>query len=85
MDLKDKIKHFDLEQDDEKVSFDMVSLFTNIPTHLAIKNIMTKFETVKKDTAIPRAKILQYCLSENNYFKYGDTFYHGDTFYQYFT
>ncbi|XP_075157976.1 uncharacterized protein LOC142231244 [Haematobia irritans] len=79
MEVKEKIKDVILEKDDIIVSFDVVSLFTNIPTHLAIKIIMGKWDKLKEYTKIPKQKILQilqFCLNDNNYFKQDDTFYH---------
>lgn len=40
--LKERTKDIYLDKDEIIVSFDVISLFTNIPTHLAIKNIMDK-------------------------------------------
>lgn len=77
--LKEKIADLNLDNEDIMVSFDVVSLFTNIPTHLAMKNIMDKWETLKTHTNISRPrfhKILQFCLVDNNYFTYNNKFYH---------
>ena len=76
--LKDKMKEISLEEDEILVSFDVVSLFTNIPTYTAIKIIMQKWEILKEHTKIPKKdflKILQFCLTDNNYFRYENTFY----------
>ncbi|XP_075162990.1 uncharacterized protein LOC142235613 [Haematobia irritans] len=78
LNLKQKLKSVILEDDDIIVSFDVVSLFTNIPTHLAIKNIMDKWEILKKNTTIPKLtflKILNFCLKDNNYFMYSGKVY----------
>ena len=69
--LKAKLEDIILEQDDILVSFDAVSLFTNIPTNLAIRNIMDNWTTISKHTDIPKQKflkILNFCLIDNNYF-----------------
>ena len=53
-------------------------LFTNIPTYLAIKNVMEKWENIKQNTHITKSKFLQilnFCLRDNNYFKYMDQTY----------
>lgn len=79
IELKAKINELTLEKDDILVSFDVVSLFTNIPTYLAIKNIMDKWETLKGQTEISKntfLKLLQFCLNDNNYFTYAGKFYH---------
>lgn len=77
--LKDKLSEILLDKDDIIVSFDVVSLFTNIPIHLAINNILDKWETLKQHTTIKKTqflRLLQFCLTENNYFTYDNRFYH---------
>lgn len=67
-----------LDDDEILISLDVVSLFTNIPIHLAIKNIMTQWNNLRDITKIPKTqflKILQFCLNDNNYFIYGDNIY----------
>lgn len=76
--LKNKLDNFNIENNDTLVSFDVISLFTNIPTYLAIKIIMTQWEQVKKYTNLPKnifLKILQFCLKDNNYFAYDNNIY----------
>ena len=76
--LKHKLKDFTLKPDEIIVSFDVVSLFTNIPTHLAIRNIMDQWDKIKEHTNITRAgflKILNFCLKDNNYFTFNNKFY----------
>ncbi|XP_075167739.1 uncharacterized protein LOC142239876 [Haematobia irritans] len=77
--LKDRLKNVSLDENDILVSFDVVSLFTNIPIHLAIKNIMTQWKSLETHTKIPKTqflKLLQFCLNDNNYFKYGEILYY---------
>ncbi|XP_065358792.1 uncharacterized protein LOC135952935 [Calliphora vicina] len=79
VELKRKLESVSLENDDIMVSFDVVSLFTNIPIHLAIRNILDKWKTLKEHTAIPRQtflKILQFCLTDNKYLTFDNKFYH---------
>ena len=79
MELKQKLDDVSLENDETMVSFDVVSLFTNIPIHLAIRNILDKWKILKEHTTIPRQtflKILQFCLTDNNYFTFDNKFYH---------
>ncbi|XP_065369064.1 uncharacterized protein LOC135961492 [Calliphora vicina] len=79
VELKRKLESVSLENDDIMVSFDVVSLFTNIPIHLAIRNILDKWKTLKEHTAIPRQtflEILQFCLTDNNYLTFDNKFYH---------
>lgn len=78
LELKQQLSIIQLEEDEILVSFDVVSLFTNIPTYLAIKNIMMEWDTIKEHTNISKPKfldILNFCLKENNYFKYDDKYY----------
>lgn len=78
LELKSKLGEVVLDEDDILISLDVVSLFTNIPTHLAISNIMAQWDTLKEHTKIPRTqflKLLKFCLNDNNYFVYGDSFY----------
>ncbi|XP_073824918.1 uncharacterized protein [Musca autumnalis] len=78
VELKEKLNAISFDKDDILVSFDIVSLFTNIPIHLAIKNILDKWEILQKHTTIPKRRflvLLQFCLIDNNYFKYDETTY----------
>lgn len=71
--LKEQLVDIKLDKDNILISFDVVSLFTNIPVHTAIKNIMGKWNTIKNFTKIPSSKfleILKFCLTDNNYFMY---------------
>ena len=80
LDFCDQIKHVKLEEDDELVSFDVVSLFTSIPVELAIQvatDVLSKEDTLHDRTAIPVEDIvdlLDFCLSITN-FKYNNTHY----------
>ena len=73
-----RLEKIELEEDETFISLDVVSLFTNIPIYLAIKNIIEKQENIKQHTNIKKSKflhILNFCLKDNNYFKYmGQTF-----------
>ena len=80
LDFCDQIKHVKLEEDDEMVSFNAVSLFTSIPVELAIQvatDVLSKDDTLYDRTAIPVKDIidlLEFCLSTTN-FKYNNTHY----------
>lgn len=77
--LKEKLDGVTIDVNDVLVSFDVVSLFTNIPIHLAIRNILDKWENIKEHTRISKSqflKILQFCLNENNYFTFDNKYYH---------
>lgn len=76
--LIEKLKNTFIDDTEIMVSFDVVSLFTNIPTHLAIKTIMGKWDELKQHTNIPKTKflkMLQFCLTDNNYFTYDNNIY----------
>lgn len=76
--LKEKIQHISIEEDDTLISLDVVSLFTNIPIHLAIKIITKKWDTIKPHTDISKnqfIKLLEFCLKDNNYFKFNNKIY----------
>ncbi|XP_075158123.1 uncharacterized protein LOC142231400 [Haematobia irritans] len=78
LELKVKLDNIYLDEDDILISLVVVSLFTNIPIHLAIKNIMTKWESLQNHTKIPKSqflKALQFCLNDNNYFIFEDNIY----------
>ncbi|XP_075163076.1 uncharacterized protein LOC142235701 [Haematobia irritans] len=78
LELKVKLDNIYLDEDDILISLDVVSLFTNIPIHLAIKYIMTKWESLQNHTKIPKSqflKALQFCLNDNNYFIFEDNIY----------
>lgn len=76
--VKEELKVLTLKEDDVVISFDAVSLFTNIPIYLAIKIIMKKWSTLSQHTDIKRndfLKILNFCLNDNNYFMLDKTIY----------
>ncbi|XP_055854557.1 uncharacterized protein LOC129918193 [Episyrphus balteatus] len=76
--LQEKLKDITLDDDDVMVSFDVISLFTNIPTYLAIKNILKEWNIIKDHTKIPKTKflkLLEFCLRDNNYFQFDEKFY----------
>ncbi|XP_075158034.1 uncharacterized protein LOC142231304 [Haematobia irritans] len=69
--LKNNLKDLILDKNEILVSFDVISLFTNIPIHTAIQIIMKKWDIINDITKIPRSKfleILKFCLMDNNYF-----------------
>lgn len=77
--LKEKLIDLELHKDEVLISFDVVSLFTNIPVHLAIKNIMAQWNVIQQHTKIPKSqflKMLEFCLKDNNYLKFDTKIYH---------
>ncbi|XP_067617033.1 uncharacterized protein [Eurosta solidaginis] len=76
--LKERLQNMIIDKEEALVSFDVVSLFTNIPTNLAIRIIMEKFDKINSLTNIPKCKfqeILRFCLLDNNYFIYDNDIY----------
>ncbi|XP_037942439.1 uncharacterized protein LOC119675315 [Teleopsis dalmanni] len=76
--LLEKLKHIKLEDNEILISFDVISLFTNIPTNLATKIILEKWDIIKNTTNISKAKfsrILDFCLKDNNYLIFDDQIY----------
>ncbi|XP_067617449.1 uncharacterized protein [Eurosta solidaginis] len=62
--LKERLKNINIEDDEVLISFDVISLFTNIPTHLAIQTIMKQWSQLEKHTNISRKQfqnILEFC------------------------
>lgn len=71
VELKNKLNQMKIEEDEVVVSFDAVSLFTNIPINMTIKHIMKQWPKITNNSNIPRSKfleILNFCLIDNNYF-----------------
>jgi len=74
----EQMKNVKLEEGDELLSFDVVSLFTSIPVDLAIQvvtDVLSNDETLLDRSTIPVVDIvdlLDFCLSTTN-FKYNDT------------
>lgn len=78
MQLKQSMKNINLGDDEIIVSFDVISLFTNIPIQTAIRIIIRHWDKVKIHTTIPKAQflhILKFCLIDNNYFIFDKTIY----------
>uniref|UniRef100_A0A8D8PWM6 Reverse transcriptase domain-containing protein n=1 Tax=Cacopsylla melanoneura TaxID=428564 RepID=A0A8D8PWM6_9HEMI len=63
------------------ISLDVISLFTKIPTSLAIDLIMQKWDCVKDHTSLEKdlfEDVLKFCLG-TSYFSYNDVFYTQDS------
>lgn len=64
-----------IEDDEMLVSFDVISLFTNVPVNLALKIIKEKWSIIEKYTQIPETlfmNMLTLCIKDTRYFKYDD-------------
>lgn len=76
--LKQKLSNVTIESTEIMVSFDIVSLFTNIPVNLAIEIINEQWEKLSKITKFPKSlffEMLKFCLIDGNYFVYKDVAY----------
>jgi len=79
------MKNVKLEEGDELLSFDVVSLFTSIPVELAIQvatDVLSKNATLQDRSTIPVDDIvdlLDFCLSTTN-FKYNNLTYYQQIF-----
>lgn len=70
---KRMLKDIKLEPDDGLVSFDVVSMFTNIPTELAIECVMSKADEIGKSRGISPellSRLLKFTLQECSFFTY---------------
>lgn len=76
--LVDKIDQLEILDDEKIVSFDVVSLFPNIPTELAINTIMNRWEDIKDIAKIPKESfvdILKFILIDSTYFTFDNKYY----------
>lgn len=76
--FKEKVSSITLNDEDQMVSFDIVSLFTNIPINLSIDIIMDRWNELNNFTNLPRKTfftLLRFCLIDANYFVYGSIYY----------
>ena len=72
------IREKPLEEDDRMISFDIVSLFTNVPINdAAISSLLRDDDSLEDKTAIPAVEICrltELCL-RSTYFQFQDLFY----------
>lgn len=76
--FKNFIDTITLRENDELLSFDVVSLFTNVPIEIAIIQVEERYEEFKHLTNIAKQdflKLLEFAIKDNNYFCYNDVFY----------
>ncbi|XP_046869398.1 uncharacterized protein LOC124462049 [Drosophila willistoni] len=73
--FKQRINNTYICNDEQLISFDVVSLFPSIPTDLALDTIRKKWTKIQEYTKIPKAlfmEIVKFCIQENRYFTYKD-------------
>lgn len=77
-DFKTKVSGMIVDGEEMLVSYDIVSLFTNIPVYLAIDIIGEQWDRISETTNIPKKlffKMLHFCLLDANYFIYNSVCY----------
>lgn len=76
--VKDMLCNMPIEDTERMVSFDIVSLFTNIPVNLALNTIEEQWNLISEKTNIPKdlfLRMLRFCLLDANYFVFQSKFY----------
>lgn len=76
--FKSRLQDIEIEDDEVLVSFDVISLFPNIPINLALKAVKDKWSLLESFTNIPQdlfMEILTFCIKETRYFKFEDKIY----------
>lgn len=71
--FKDRVSDISIEDNEIMVSFDVTSLFTNIPINLVIEIIKKRYNVITEHTSIPKNKFLEMlriCCQDSNFFKY---------------
>ena len=66
----EEMKNVSLKEDEELVSFDVVSLFTSIPVKLAIqvaKDLLSNDDTLQDRTTIPVDDIVDFLFVDNKF------------------
>jgi GIY-YIG catalytic domain len=76
--FKSFIDNITLKPNEVLVSFDVVSLFTNVPTKLALAIVDKKWPLISECTNISKPIFMEYLrfiVQESSYFQYDDKFY----------
>lgn len=75
--LSEKLKNLKLETDSRLISLDVVSMYTNIPTKIALKVLKGKWEQIKTHTNFTKkifVDAVEMCIT-STYFKYNSETY----------
>lgn len=77
-DFAERINNKRLPQGFALVSFDVVSLFTNIPLDLVIDTLNKHFNLIEPNTIVPKSEFLKIVtyLYNNTFFSFNNKFYH---------
>lgn len=76
--FKDKISEITMDTGEILVSFDVVSLFTNVPMQLCLEILERGWNRISTHTDIPKKKfldMLSFCFLDNNYFSFNGNYY----------
>ncbi|XP_058977752.1 uncharacterized protein LOC131802176 [Musca domestica] len=73
MQFRDKIKNLTIKDEEQMVSFDVVSLFPSIPVDLGLEIIEKRWDEIEEYTNMSKSlflSILKFCIKDNRYFQY---------------
>lgn len=73
MQFRDKIKNLTIKDEEQMVSFDVVSLFPSIPVDLGLEIIEKRWNEIEEYTNMSKSlflSILKFCIKDNRYFQY---------------
>jgi len=75
--LVHKLNGLSIEENYELISLDVVSLFTNIHSNLALESVLNRWCQISKGTNIPKNEILKALklILESTYFKFNEIIY----------
>lgn len=77
--LKEKLEHITINEDEIIISLDVISLFPNIPINFTINEIKKDWTNIiSKNTNLPEMlfyEILEFCMKEANYFVHQGKYY----------
>lgn len=76
--FKQKLENITLDDNEECISLDVVSLYTNINQKEAIESCMGKWQEIQEHTTIKKhsfRRLLELCVFESGYFLYKDNYF----------
>ena len=76
--LAEQLNEIQLGENDIFCSFDVIALYTNIPTDLVINEIVLRWDEIKEFTNMQKSsfiELLTFCIKENNFFKFEGVIY----------
>lgn len=76
--MKNLLDRLSLNDNDVLISFDVVSLFTNIPVDISKSTILERWFEIEQDVPFTKEtfiKLFDTCVNDNNYFKLNNNLY----------